>query len=98
MGAASPSDVRKGATRGVPRAAPKQPNAQPLRLAGASSSSIDSANELKWCVFEVIGADVDYPKVKRHGNRASEVALNAQLSEKVSVMVRRHAFLEVGGN
>ena len=37
LGAAPPPDVRKGAARVVPRATPQQPNAQPLRLAGASS-------------------------------------------------------------
>ena len=74
MGATIDSDgetddgLTVGAARGSPRAAPQQPKAQPLRLTGASPSLIDSANELKWCAFEVAGADVGYPKVKRHGN------------------------------
>ena len=59
---------------------------------------MDSANALKWCAFDVVGADVACPKVKRRGNGASDVALNTQFSVKVSVMVKWHVFLEVDGN
>ena len=40
--ATTDASLTGGAARGFPRAAPQQPNAQPLRLAGASPSSKDS--------------------------------------------------------